>query len=450
LKFCSIYLIPIFLGVFLPNSLLAAPAVSAGYYEVIPLDQNLMPLPSNPHSLFGKLIYLYPEDYWSHKTRSLYHGFRGAFLWGSLYAAKTKSGAVEYRVKRTKFPYKQFTQTRVIKIQNDPVKREIKIKVKRKILFFSKKTETYLFRYQGKSLPNFKAPSRYLAHRGSCYYPLFNKNAIYPCNTKEAFLSSLQEGYPGIELDVQLTKDSNFIVTHDEKLKASTTCKGRLSDYLLSELQNCIVQKSPLIPDSTFLSHRSYQKASLSSLESVLKELLPLPALKSIVIDVKPRDLSQNFVALLQAFRDITDPDQIQKVTLIAKNPELLKEIRKIFPEMNLALEGKIGTEPIWDQKRFFPETQAFHNTISLNTGFIINHLTFSKNLLSYLFPKYFLKRYNSKAKRQGFRTLSWSIQRFKTFKSLAKYDFEETLTDRPYGYISRFLIHEYLKTVNN
>ena len=44
-------------------------------------------------------------------------------------------------------------------------------------------------------------------------------------------------GVDGIELDVQLTKDGQLVVIHDEKIDRTTDGKGYVKDYMLNELK---------------------------------------------------------------------------------------------------------------------------------------------------------------------------------------------------------------------
>lgn len=68
-----------------------------------------------------------------------------------------------------------------------------------------------------------------IAHRG------FSKS--YPENTMFAFRKAVEAGCDGIELDVQLTKDSQLVIIHDEDTKRTTSRSGLVKDYTLSELQ---------------------------------------------------------------------------------------------------------------------------------------------------------------------------------------------------------------------
>lgn len=59
----------------------------------------------------------------------------------------------------------------------------------------------------------------------------------YPENTMLAFQKAVEVGADGIELDVQLSKDGELVVIHDETLDRTTDGKGWVKDYTLAELK---------------------------------------------------------------------------------------------------------------------------------------------------------------------------------------------------------------------
>lgn len=68
------------------------------------------------------------------------------------------------------------------------------------------------------------------AHRGC--------SQMYPENTKLAFEKAAGiKGLTGIELDIQLTKDGEMVVIHDEKVDRTTDGTGYVRDYTLTELK---------------------------------------------------------------------------------------------------------------------------------------------------------------------------------------------------------------------
>ncbi|MFB6465879.1 glycerophosphodiester phosphodiesterase [Cytobacillus sp. Hz8] len=68
-----------------------------------------------------------------------------------------------------------------------------------------------------------------LAHRGY--------SAKYPENTMKAFMEAHKAGADGIELDVQLTKDEEIVIIHDEKVDRTTNGKGFVKDFSLNEIK---------------------------------------------------------------------------------------------------------------------------------------------------------------------------------------------------------------------
>ena len=63
---------------------------------------------------------------------------------------------------------------------------------------------------------------RVFAHRGY--------SGKYPENTMLAFREAEKTGADGIELDVQLSKDGELVIIHDETLDRTTTGKGYVKD----------------------------------------------------------------------------------------------------------------------------------------------------------------------------------------------------------------------------
>ena len=67
------------------------------------------------------------------------------------------------------------------------------------------------------------------AHRGASAYA--------PENTLEAFRLAMEQGADGIELDVQMTKDGELVVIHDETIGRVSNGNGAVRDYTLEELK---------------------------------------------------------------------------------------------------------------------------------------------------------------------------------------------------------------------
>ena len=68
------------------------------------------------------------------------------------------------------------------------------------------------------------------AHRGC--------SQMYPENTITAFEKAAEiHGLEGIELDIQLTKDGEMVVIHDERVDRTTDGSGFVRDFTLTEIK---------------------------------------------------------------------------------------------------------------------------------------------------------------------------------------------------------------------
>jgi len=59
----------------------------------------------------------------------------------------------------------------------------------------------------------------------------------YPENSRDAIRSAIALGADIVELDVRMTKDGRFVLSHDEELERTTDGTGKVSDHTLAELK---------------------------------------------------------------------------------------------------------------------------------------------------------------------------------------------------------------------
>lgn len=71
------------------------------------------------------------------------------------------------------------------------------------------------------------------AHRGASAYA--------PENTLEAFRLAAEQKADGVELDVQLSKDGELVVIHDETIDRVSNGSGLCQGYTLEELKRFIL-----------------------------------------------------------------------------------------------------------------------------------------------------------------------------------------------------------------
>ncbi|WP_079509679.1 glycerophosphodiester phosphodiesterase [Mesobacillus jeotgali] len=95
-----------------------------------------------------------------------------------------------------------------------------------------------------------------LAHRGYA--------AEYPENTLLAFKEAEKAGADGLELDVQMTKDGELVVIHDEKVDRTTDGSGMVKDFNFKDLRQL---------DARFKFSSLTGKQQIPALEEVLEWL---------------------------------------------------------------------------------------------------------------------------------------------------------------------------------
>ncbi len=77
------------------------------------------------------------------------------------------------------------------------------------------------------------ARTKVWAHRGASGWD----RQYAPENTMPAFEKAAQMGADGIELDVQLTRDGEIVICHDERIDRTSDGSGWVKDYTLVEIK---------------------------------------------------------------------------------------------------------------------------------------------------------------------------------------------------------------------
>lgn len=123
------------------------------------------------------------------------------------------------------------------------------------------------------------------AHRGC--------SQRYPENTLLAFEKAMKLGHlEGIELDIQLTKDGEIVVIHDERVDRTTESIGFVRDYTLAELKKlhiyADVNPSQQIPtiDEVFDLIEPRLKAGMKLNIELKNSVYPYPGMEEKIIDL--------------------------------------------------------------------------------------------------------------------------------------------------------------------
>lgn len=162
---------------------------------------------------------------------------------------------------------------------------------------------------------------------------------MYPENTMLAFIEAEKAGADGLELDVQLTKDGEIVVIHDEKVDRTTNGKGFVKDFTFNGIRKL---------DASFRKKTFLKKEPIPS----LKEVLEWMKTNNIICNIELKNgvfryegMEEKIVELVRAY-NMTD-----RVILSSFNHDSIVHCYRIAPE--------IETAPLFSHKIYMPWVYA-------------------------------------------------------------------------------------------
>ncbi|WP_412100752.1 glycerophosphodiester phosphodiesterase [Corynebacterium aurimucosum] len=163
-----------------------------------------------------------------------------------------------------------------------------------------------------------------IAHRGY--------NGWYPENTYRAFEEALKLDVAGVECDVNLTKDREVVVIHDQTVDRTSDGTGSVGDMTLEELRTL-----------NFGTHEDPQRILL--LDELVDLIESYPG-KQLLIETKHPSpfgarLEESVAEVLRNRHLDADP----RFSLISFNPEAIVRFRNLLPSLRsfLLLEPDAG-----------------------------------------------------------------------------------------------------------
>lgn len=274
------------------------------------------------------------------------------------------------------------------------------------------------------SLNTALAQTQLVSHKGAW------KNHVYPQNSLIGLKTAVDNGFKGIEFDIFRTKDNKFVLGHDNDITKVTTCTGKISDLNESDLKKCKVIKNTLLPITQILLKKVKKPQAITTLDEVVDLLFFDERLEFIWLDMK--DQSEEVVPMLKALvLKLSDKKIFDKIVINNGSAELLARLKVEVPQFKYSLEGKWGSEPLTDYKKYIDGIGITHDYISLNVGIYLGHEPMYKILCrKKRFWKY-LNAYLQETKMKSIPTIGWTVNRTNKIKKLREMDLEFLLTDR-------------------
>ena len=167
-----------------------------------------------------------------------------------------------------------------------------------------------------------KKPEVY-AHRGSSYE--------YPENTLLSFEKAAKvKGIAGIEFDVQLTKDGEIVVIHDESIDRTLDGKGFVRDYTLEELKKFNV--TPSGQDEPFVDENG-EHLHVPTLRELFDLLQPYCKNNGLILNIELKNSVYPYEGMEQKVIDLVAEYKLQENIIYSSfNHDSLAVVKDINP----------------------------------------------------------------------------------------------------------------------
>ena len=227
------------------------------------------------------------------------------------------------------------------------------------------------------------------AHRGASGYA--------PENTLEAFELAAKQKADGVELDVQLSKDGELVVIHDEIIDRVTDGKGKVKDYTVRELKSFKANQT----------HPEYANSVIPTLAEVYDLLKPTGL--EIHVELKTGiyfypDIEKKLLKLAR------EKGMEEKLWYSSFNHYSLIRMKELEPSVRTGILYADGIVNVWDYAKKTVGADALH-------------------------PLYYNIQYPGyleKTRALGLKTHAWTVNEEADMKALTKAGIEAIITNYP------------------
>ncbi len=146
-----------------------------------------------------------------------------------------------------------------------------------------------------------------------------------PENTLASFRKILDNGIPGVELDVQLCSSGEIVVCHDLNLKRTTGCDALVEDTSLRDIKNL---------DAGSWFDKSFEGEKIPTLEEVF-DLLG----NNVYYDIEIKHRKKSYGTMEQKLIETIHRHNFENRVIISSfNPVAILGVRKADKELNTAV----------------------------------------------------------------------------------------------------------------
>ena len=226
------------------------------------------------------------------------------------------------------------------------------------------------------------------AHRGASAYA--------PENTMIAFEKAVQMGADGIELDVQMTKDEQLVVIHDETINRTSNGKGYVGSYTLDELRK-------------YNFNNGFKTKRIINIPT-LEEVYEYMKTTSLTINVELKNSIMPYKGMEEKLLELAKNMKIEEQIIYSSfNRESIAKIKELAPT---AKSGILYTAR-WQ------ETQSYAKQMDITALHPSFKVAKEKQLIQ-------------SAKENGLDVHVWTVNKGKEMVYLVMKQVEAIITDKP------------------
>lgn len=153
------------------------------------------------------------------------------------------------------------------------------------------------------------------AHRGCSY--------AWPENTIQAFEAACKLPVAGIELDIQLTKDGQIVVIHDERVDRTTDGTGEVRTFTLKELKRLNIQTNPAADGSG-------EYTQIPTIEEVFETVRPYCQRSGMLINIELKNSIIRYEGMEQLILQTVRKWGMEKYIVYSSfNPESVRMLKE-------------------------------------------------------------------------------------------------------------------------
>ncbi|UYZ57408.1 glycerophosphodiester phosphodiesterase [Hymenobacter latericus] len=184
-----------------------------------------------------------------------------------------------------------------------------------------------------------RAPVQVIGHAGSGFFTPINPFNPLPPSSLAGVAEALGAGADGVEVDVQLSRDSIPVLYHDAELQSMTTGQGCVSQHPAAALQQLRYRGGP--------PYDWFQQERVATLEQLLQELSKRPTFPYLHLDLHENDACQprqpyaRSPQLVRALGRLLRQYQVpaERVLIVTEHVPSLRQFKTQLPDVALGLE---------------------------------------------------------------------------------------------------------------